>query len=136
MNNLVWTDRLSVGVNDFDEEHKLILIVIDRLFTAYNDGTLVKNIGFIFDELIIYVDGHFRHEEDVLRQHSYPKLRDQEIAHVRFASSVVKLKGEWAQGKSQDTILKLAELLREWLVEHINGMDKQYTDYLNSRGIS
>ena len=131
-----WSDRLSVGVADFDAAHRQLIAIIDRLFSAHRAAALSAQIESLLAELLRYADEHFEHEEDLLRQHGYPGLRDQEVAHQRFVASVLKIKRDWSNGESSETILKLAGLLKEWLLEHIVGMDRQYQDYLKQRGIS
>ena len=133
---LEWSERFSVGVAALDDDHKRLISIIDKLFTAHRDGTLSAEVSPILEELITYTDEHFEHEEDLLRQHAYPGLREQELAHQRFVTSVLKVRLDWNDGESEASVLKLAGLLKGWLVEHIVGMDRQFMDYLNQRGVS
>ena len=133
---LEWSERFSVGVAALDEDHKRLVSVIDKLFTAHSAGTVAGKVGAILDELITYTDQHFAHEEGLLRERGYPGLHDHEIAHRRLVTSILKVRLDWNDGESEATILKLAELLKTWLVEHIVGMDRQYQTFLNEHGVA
>ena len=133
---LEWSERFSVGVAALDDDHKRLISIIDKLFTAHRDGTLSAEVAPILEELIAYTDEHFEHEEDLLRKYSYPGLREQELAHQRFVTSVLKVRLDWNDGESVASVLKLAGLLKGWLIEHIVGMDRQFQGYLNRRGVS
>ena len=133
---LEWSERFSVGVAALDEDHKRLVSVIDKLFTAHSAGTAAGTVDTILDELISYTDQHFVHEEGLLREHGYPDLREHEIAHQRLVTSILRVSLDWREDESATTILKLAELLKTWLVEHIVGMDRQYQDFLTEHGVA
>ncbi len=131
-----WTERLSVGVLELDGDHRRLIAIIDKLFSAHRDKTLPGEVESILEELIEYTDAHFSREEELLREHGYPGLKEHEAAHRRFVSSLLKIRLDWNDGATENADLKLAGLLKEWLVEHIVGMDRQYRDFLNQRGVT
>jgi hemerythrin len=52
MSFFMWTDKLSVGVAAFDEEHKIFIRIIDDLYEKlFSDADKLPLIGII-DELI------------------------------------------------------------------------------------
>ena len=131
-----WCERFSVGVTELDEDHKRLIGLIDQLFSAYRDKTLSGEVDSILENLIEYTDAHFKHEEDLLRQHDYPGLHEHEAAHRSLVSALLKIRLDWNDGESESAVLKLAGLLKNWLVEHIVGLDRHYQDHLNQRGLT
>ena len=135
MTAIEWNDKVSVGVKAFDDEHRQIFAAINKLYDAYSAGSDLDAIGYIIIDLLNYADEHFENEERVLRQFKYPYLRAQELAHQNFVKQIVDIKNNYLTYGDRSASLKIASLLRDWLIEHIMGMDKKYQDFVNARGI-
>ena len=41
-----------------------------------------------------------------------------------------------SQEKGHDSLNEIVDFLKGWLINHINGTDKQYTEHLHQRGIN
>ncbi|MEI7608606.1 MAG: bacteriohemerythrin [Rhodospirillaceae bacterium] len=135
MKNIEWSDKVSVGVKGFDDDHRQIFDAINKLYDAYDAGCDHEIIGYIIIDLLNFADEHFETEERVLRQLNYPYIRGQELAHQSFVKQIIDIKNNYVTYSDRSASLKIASLLRDWLIEHIIGMDKKYQDFLNSRGV-
>ncbi len=130
-----WSEKVSVGIKAFDDDHKQIFTAVNKLYDAYRDGLDNAFIGSIIKDLINFADEHFENEEKALRALNYPETRMQELAHQRFVKQVIDIKNNFQNYDNKNTSLKIASLLRDWLIEHIVGMDKKYQKFLNERGV-
>ena len=131
-----WRVKMSVGVAVLDDDHRHVIAALDSLFVAHRSGGDPERIAAIIDTLIDYADDHFEREEDMLRAHRYPGLRAQELAHQTFATALIRIRAEFKQSPSSAIDIKLATLLKDWLISHILGIDQDYKTFLSERGIS
>ena len=60
-----WVKEYSVGVPKFDDDHELILNLIDTYLTRSNSGLDLKTVRIIIDQLGDYSQNHFKAEEKV-----------------------------------------------------------------------
>ena len=124
-----WTESLSVGVSSMDAHHQKLINMINELHAALRQKR-GQEVGLkLLVELDKYVRYHFHAEEELMRKANYPKLEEQLTAHRKFLETAGALKQRWEAGdKSVPT--ELMRVLQQWLVAHIQKMDKQYTSYM------
>ena len=129
-----WNPGYSVGVGAMDAEHKRLIELINGLYEAMSAGKAGEIMGAVIDDLVDYTRLHFKHEEDLMQRHGYPKLAEQQQAHRDFVSRVAAMTAE-AREKKIGLPLRAADFLKKWLVGHIQGMDRQYADFFAARGV-
>jgi hemerythrin len=79
--------------------------------------------------LLDYTRTHFAAEERLMLLHAYPDYDRHRAAHEGLAGRVAGLFAKFQQGEPVIT-LQLAKFLRDWLTDHILGMDKELGAYL------
>lgn len=129
-----WSDEYSVKINSIDQQHSKLVELINQLHSAMKEGKGKEAIGRIISELISYTKVHFTHEESLMVKHSYPGYLKHKALHDELVNQVLEIEKELKSGKtviSQDVL----NFLKKWLVEHIVGTDKQYTTFMNSKGV-
>lgn len=129
-----WLDDYSVGVSAFDEEHKRLLALADRMVEALQNGTAQQEVGGVLDALIEYAVQHFEHEERVMAQTDYPGLQAHKNAHYELLRKVLRFR--FAEQHHTLQPVDVAEFLLEWVLTHIREEDKQYGPHLNAHGIT
>ena len=67
-----WEDSFSVGVEIFDNEHKKLIEIINRLHLALLMKETDAVMGKTLKDLIDYTITHFAHEEDNMSKTTYP----------------------------------------------------------------
>jgi hemerythrin len=131
---LTWSDSYSVGIAVLDEDHKRLLNLINQLQTAahYHTGDTYEqeSLGALVD----YTRSHFQREEALMEQYGFPGLAAHRQQHQAMIDEVGKLVTAYAQDRDA-TIEKAISYLQTWLLNHINGTDKEYTDFLNAKGV-
>jgi hemerythrin-like metal-binding protein len=128
-----WSRSFSVQVSKMDQEHQRLIDLINKLYTAMREGRGKEAIGSVLDELIEYTKTHFAHEEQLMRESGYAGYDDQKRAHEALINQVMETKQKLAAGAvlSQEVM----SFLKSWLVNHIQGMDKNYGPVMNKKGI-
>ncbi len=132
----VWENDLSVGITRVDDQHKVLIAIINRLNAAMKKRMSKAVIGKIIDSLLEYTKTHFGMEEELFKRYRYqePEYSKHLKAHAGFIKTIDEIKQQYAQG---DTTVNLSvlSLLRRWLIEHIKGTDKKYVPFLLQNGV-
>lgn len=131
-----WQNGYSVGVKKYDDAHKDLIDLINKLHAAMKLGLGAQILGDILDELIDYTKTHFTDEEQEMTRLGYPKQDfEAHIAqHKAFVKQAIEVQQKFKDGKGGLT-LDIMTFLKKWLAEHIIGTDKKYTNFFNSRGL-
>ncbi|GJQ64579.1 MAG: hemerythrin [Melioribacteraceae bacterium] len=129
-----WDSTLSVKVKDFDTEHQKLVELVNRLHDDMKLGKAKESIAGVLDELISYTQTHFRHEEKVMQANSYPGLLQHKAEHENLICQVAEFKQKFDTG-SLTLSISIINFLSDWVKNHIMAVDKQYSDFLNSKGV-
>lgn len=119
-----WEDKLSVGVKEMDDQHKIIIQKINALVDAMDSKDFLK-IRTAFDSLATFTVKHFKEEEEMMEKSKFEGIATHKIIHQQLLSQV----GEFDKQVSDKTLVpaKLEGFLRVWLTSHIMGIDKKYS---------
>ncbi len=132
--NVRWSPEYAVDVEIFDEHHKRLFALVDRLFQALKAGTARNALLGILDELAEYTQYHFTAEEKAMRHFGYPGCELQEQSHAELLTRVQELRRDMAAGKSMVAV-DVMEFLRDWLTGHIKRCDKLYADFFRDKDV-
>ena len=130
-----WFDEFSVGVKQFDDDHKVLVGYINDIYRGVKSNKDNQYLLDILEKLAEFTVTHFAREEETMRTHGYPGLDDQHEEHERMVAKILDLKKEFSSGEFTVGIDMLA-FAKSWLVEHILGTDMQYKDFFASKGVS
>jgi len=129
-----WKDSYSVGIDSIDQQHKKLLNLINQLQTAVDYSTGEQFEREALDELVDYTKTHFTYEEGLMEDNDYPGFVAHKAQHETMFKKVGEVLAEYEQ--DHDTAMSnAAEYLKDWLIHHINGTDKEYSSYLIERGV-
>ena len=134
MQKLEWTDKLSVNISVFDNEHKKLIGIINRLYDAMSQGLGHKAMAGILVELSDYTKTHFEHEEDAMKRHDYPGFAEQKKAHDEFVNKLNDTRTQYENGGITLSI-PLFKLLLSWVENHIMKIDQKYSEFFIERGM-
>ena len=132
---LNWSAVYSVSVRAMDEQHKVLVDTTNQLYDAMRAGKGNQELGQIIQKLIDYTDGHFKDEEKLLATHRYPNLAQHKVEHEAFIRKVFEFSRSLQDGKMALSIT-VGNFLKDWLVNHIQKEDKQYSAFLNAKGVN
>ncbi len=129
-----WNDSYSVKVALCDQQHKKLFEIINQLADAMRVGKGNEIVSKTVGELLQYTRTHFQQEEALLKRANYPQLAPHQEQHKKFVADVEGLLKQTREGRAANSI-QVLNLLRDWLVNHIQKTDKAYSDCLNAAGI-
>lgn len=131
---LTWKDSYSVGIESIDNDHKKLLHLINNLQTAVDYKTDKLFEKQTLDEVIDYTHYHFDREEGLMEDNGYPDFVAHKAKHKEMIEKVNEFVLEF-ETDEEDSIQSLLAYLKSWLINHINGTDKEYSEFLISKGV-
>jgi len=133
-NYVEWKDEYSVGLDSIDRQHKKLLNLINQLQTAVDYSTGEEFEREALDELVAYTKTHFSFEEGLMKDNDYPDYEPHKAQHEKMVKHVEDVLSEYE--KDHDTAMSNAvEFLKDWLINHINGTDQKYSQFLIEKGV-
>ncbi len=130
---LQWTQALSVGVEEIDDQHRELFRRATRLLDGLRKGE-PEEIGALVDFLYEYAVTHFGAEEAYMRETRFPGYLRHKAEHDRFISDLLALTREHEKnGPGAFIALKVNHWLVQWLKEHVSGTDAELGKFLARR---
>jgi hemerythrin-like metal-binding protein len=131
MDEIKWDDSLSVGVQEFDEQHK-------KLIELVNEANRIKDsdkekLGNVLNELIEFTRVHFSTEEKYFEKYNYPDKESHMEEHANLIVKVLKFKDRL--DKEEEIVEEFLEFLADWLKNHLMTCDKNYVEFFRSVGL-
>jgi len=130
-----WTVQLSVGIDSIDEQHKKLINMINALNEAMLTGSSNELLGKIFTGLAAYTQKHFAYEENMFAEYGYTNSQEHKRQHSELIAQVVELKEKFMENPQGTISADLMLFLKRWLTNHIMRTDKEYTEFLLSKGV-
>ncbi|OIQ51700.1 Methyl-accepting chemotaxis protein III [Pseudodesulfovibrio hydrargyri] len=126
---IVWDDSIATGIEIIDDQHKELIALINRLNSAMQQGQGKAVLGEILEEVGRYATYHFGQEEALFDKYGYPEVEDHKAVHrdlLGQANSFIERFQSGQTGMSHDLFF----FLKDWLVDHIKGVDYRYIPFL------
>lgn len=128
-----WSDELSVGVEEIDEQHKVLVGLVNDMHEAIHQRHGSDVVQEILAQLTDYTRVHFAVEESLMRILNYPGYEAHKEKHEVLLSHVVELNEKVKAGKTSIGF-ELMHFLKVWLTKHIMESDKEYSGHFLSAG--
>ena len=124
-----------VGVKAMDEQHAVLMDTLNEIRLALVRGEGRDQVSDGLNRLIEFTRMHFASEEQLLEQHDFPGAAEHREAHQKLLGQI---EDTALRTQHNDELRTSAMLLflRDWYTTHIEGLDRQYGEWLNARGIS
>lgn len=123
---IAWQDDFSVGVDLIDEQHKMLLQVINTFLSSLEENDDRFAIGRSLDEMIKYTEYHFYTEQLLLEKH--PDFLAHLNQHWQLVKQAKKIQDDFQRHIEMKA--DIFDFLLSWLKDHILGTDKVYFRYL------
>ena len=129
-----WNDRLSVGVEVFDGEHKKLVGMLNDLSDAMQAGHGNDALGKILSDLVSYTVTHFAHEEQDMDKYGYPDAAEHKKIHRELEAQAADVQKKFEAGASATLSFEVLNFLKNWLLKHIQVTDKKFGAFLLEKG--
>lgn len=130
MKDIVWSDILSVEVDEIDEDHRKLVNIFNILNHAVTEGESPEYLAAVLEELISCTVWHFSHEERLMLKYGYEEMEAHKAEHQALINSARNLQQELLRANkavAEDEIV----FLERWLTEHILTFDMRLGSFLS-----
>lgn len=124
-----WTERISVGVKQIDDQHKRLIGIANKLIRAMHNGLAPKMVNHIVRDLREYTVFHFRDEEKLMGDAGYPHLPEHQREH-RALTARVKEYQDALYRKQDIKPAEIRDFIKDWLINHILRSDGRLADFM------
>jgi hemerythrin len=132
MSILQWNEKYSVGVGAMDDQHRILISILNELHEAMTLTHDAQAGERLLDKLLNYTSHHFNREEELMEASAFPGAAQHRLHHANMRQNVKDLmtrRGDPALN------IDLMFFLRDWLKSHLLVEDKAYGPWLNQKGI-
>jgi hemerythrin len=128
-----WKDEYLVQVASIDAQHKRLVDLLNEFYEAMKAGKTKESAADTLNKLIEYTKSHFTFEEKLMKTHGYPGLAEQQKEHAALTAKVLDFQQQMLSGKM--VTVQLGSFLKDWLINHIVGIDKKYSKFFTDKGV-
>jgi hemerythrin-like metal-binding protein len=125
-----WVDDLVIDRGPIDFDHRRLADMVNDLHQAAIEAHDSSVIGARMAELIFYTQDHLLREEEVMAAVGFPDLVAHRQSHVLFMDHLHGLQRRFGSAANTTTAVELAQILRDWLSNHIREADGDLRRYL------
>jgi len=131
---LRWTKKYSVGVKALDDQHVRLVNDLNKLHAVMLKGNAQSVAGDLASGATEHVSNHFSAEERLMEDTKFPGLVQHRAEHRAIAAKIAEFVALYEQG-DQAMYPPLLRFMGSWLHNHMLTVDKQYTKWMNDRGV-
>jgi hemerythrin len=128
--DIVWSDILSVEVDEIDEDHRKLVNIFNVLNHAVAEKEAPEYLAAVLEELINCTVWHFSHEERLMLKHRYREMEAHKVEHQELIRSARKLQQDLLQANRPVAEEEIV-FLERWLTEHILTFDMRLGSFLS-----
>ena len=128
MDSIQWSRWMSVGIEELDDDHRVLVNIVNKLGADENRGS-PDVIESILDELIRYTKDHFAREEAHMAQANYPTFAAHKALHDALTRNVESYRERFHAQRGTITGDEVFEFCADWLGQHILKEDTRFGAY-------
>ncbi|MBI5306473.1 hemerythrin family protein [Candidatus Wolfebacteria bacterium] len=135
MSLIEWDQSFDVGVKLINDQHKRLFLLFNKLYDA-KEKNIEKTLNDTIQELMFYVDFHFRTEEKYFKEFQYEKTKEHMEQHKIFENKAKDFHKKYLEKKEEGKLTQeIINFLKDWLINHIKIVDKEYKKCFNDHGL-
>ncbi|WP_375752735.1 bacteriohemerythrin [Vibrio sp. HN007] len=129
-----WDSSYSVGIQEIDRQHRSLMTLANEYHRTQITKSARGAIARVMEGVIEYTKSHFQYEESLMKKYGYPDLEPHKAKHRKLEAEAQSFKDRFDRG--EDLGEEFSKFLEGWLLNHIKKADQEYSEHLNSRGVS
>jgi len=126
---LKWRDKLSVGIDEIDAEHRHFIELINDLNRAILDRMDLTEIRHRMQLILDDAAQHFAHEETLFAAWHYPDADEHAKYHRQATAAFQKVMASLSYQHNQAEWIEAGLKVKQLLVEHLIKEDMKYRDF-------
>ena len=130
-----WSPDYSVNIQTIDKQHRELLNILNRLFITITRREGDKAIAGMLDVLMEYTKMHFLHEERLMQKAKYADIEAHKLEHKKLIEQLDQLRKKHLL-EEKSIYSEMLVFMKNWLIDHLTGVDTQYSLALRNAGFS
>ena len=142
MEPIEWNnEKMSIGIKLIDDEHKVLLGIINQLSTSITEQSQKNDILIIINKLMDYASHHFKTEERLFEKFDYIEADIHLKEHSAFSEKFIEIKHKfeidslYLRRNSIEIAEDIFTYIIVWFLKHVNGSDRKYVKLFQDHGI-
>lgn len=135
MSLLAWDRRYSVGVKILDDQHRILIGILNDFHEAMIFGRGESAAGPLLLRLRDHVREHFPTEERLMESAQFPHLGEHREQHRKLSEKVDEFAARHERG-DHGMYISLLQFLREWQKCHLLQHDREYIQCMAEKGLT
>lgn len=131
---VVWSPKYRLGIKAVDDQHRSIVDLINRLHDSIKAGDAKRDMDEILRRMRDYALLHFAMEEKYMEEICYGGLEEHRAEHDVFRKKIPEFERSFHRG-DLTVALEIMRLLMDWLLRHIQAVDRKYAPLFRERGL-
>ncbi len=120
-----YLEKGAMGISITEDENKRFFDIVAKVIDAEKHDGDPKKVDEVLNEMSDYAWDHFKVEEACMLEFKYPDYKQHKEEHLGFVLKTHSYFNRVAVGDYQ-ILNEIREYLKQWLVNHIQGTDKNY----------
>ena len=131
---ITWRESFSVKIPSIDKQHGKLVEMVNELYKHLHQEITDEFLSKLLKQLEDYSEYHFNHEEELMQQYNFSGYDEHKTAHEQFKEKIAHYKQNLSAQDSSE-LIDFATFLKNWLLQHIMGMDKKYSELFLEKGV-
>jgi hemerythrin-like metal-binding protein len=131
MVHIQWKDRYNINFMEIDEQHKVLLDLLNELIDLVGERGDPEVVSDIFHRLCQYALTHFSVEEAYMAAGKYPQLAKHQAEHGTFIQKLLELNQTYDPADPH-LLEETVDFLKHWYLDHILNSDTKYVPFLKA----
>jgi hemerythrin len=137
---LMWTGNLSVGVPEFDDDHKRLIRMVNEMHGLIQDANLkgkidAEEIEIALHRLQNYFQYHCLREEKAMELAGFKGLDEHRREHTQFMAKIKEMALRFGGSTDPKNATEIVDFLHDWLITHVHETDMKYGSVLRGSEI-
>lgn len=134
MSRLLWTDEYSVHIRSIDNEHKMLIELLNDIDRDLNIDKPIRRqlVTESLTQLLNHIHAHFESEERFLLLNNYYDYAAHHKEHQELFLRLEEFTREFISGAQEFDEEKMI-FLKDWLIRHIILQDCKYGSYFKEK---
>jgi hemerythrin len=128
LEHLVWSESLSIGLDQLDDQHKKMVGILNALQEAISQGSQKPDVERVIADLLSYTRYHLSFEERQMVVAAYPGLSDHQREH-RGLVAQIEIYALQVNDRQPLAAIKLLKFVNQWWSRHLATSDRAYGEF-------
>ena len=132
---VMWNDGYLVNIREVDQQHRQLFESMNKVYRHMRNKSAEAETERTLNDLVSVATKHLADEEVLMQKAGYSDFNAHKQVHAKLLTDMDRLVNSYTSTNSEEELLDLVLFFKNWLIDHIFRVDKQYENELHKAGI-